>query len=199
MLEANARVVRVVDGDTIVASIGGDEERVRLIGINTPESVDPLPTEVFGVWRDGSMLVIHKQANLPRVCVVTGKPAAGARDLLVVWKSPGEFLARQTHLLVPLCRKELERYKLARRLILSGWLLTAGAIAIGVLRLALLTNDPWTRQVLTTLAVLTGIAGLAVWLIGVAITVAMGRGDYIWLAGAHRQFLSRLPRWTEQF
>ena len=29
--------MRVVDGDTIVAAIAGDEERVRLIGINTPE------------------------------------------------------------------------------------------------------------------------------------------------------------------
>jgi hypothetical protein len=169
----------------------------------SPECVDPLPTDVFGAWRDGSMLVIHNQTNLPRVCVVTGKLAAGARDLLVVWKSPGDILARQTHLLVPLCRKELDRYKFARRLILSGWLLTAGAIAIGVLRLLLLTNDPWTRQILTLLAVLTGMAGLAAWLIGVAInhiplTVAMGRGDYIWLAGAHREFLSRLPAWTEQ-
>jgi hypothetical protein len=167
----------------------------------SPECVDPLPTDVFGAWRDGSMLVIHKQTNLPRVCVVTGKPAAGARDQLLVWKSPGEFLSRQTHLMVPLCRKELERYKLARRLILSGWLLTGGAVALGVLRLILLTNDPLTRQILTSLAVLTGGAGLVAWLVGVAInqiplSVAMGRGDHIWLAGAHREFLNRLPQWA---
>jgi micrococcal nuclease len=36
---ANATVVQVVDGDTLVAWIGGDEENVRLIGIDTPESV----------------------------------------------------------------------------------------------------------------------------------------------------------------
>lgn len=29
-----ARVVRVVDGDTIIVQIGRDEERVRLIGFN---------------------------------------------------------------------------------------------------------------------------------------------------------------------
>lgn len=35
-------VVHVVDGDTIdVAPPGGDNERVRLIGIDTPETVDP--------------------------------------------------------------------------------------------------------------------------------------------------------------
>ncbi len=39
-------VVRVVDGDTLVVTGG---VRVRLIGINTPESVDPRrPVECFG-------------------------------------------------------------------------------------------------------------------------------------------------------
>jgi micrococcal nuclease len=33
--------VRVVDGDTIVVSIDGTTERVRYIGIDTPESVKP--------------------------------------------------------------------------------------------------------------------------------------------------------------
>ena len=32
-------VVRVVDGDTLVADIDGNETKVRLIGVNTPESV----------------------------------------------------------------------------------------------------------------------------------------------------------------
>jgi micrococcal nuclease len=48
-VEANAEVVRVVDGDTIVASIGGRDERVRLIGIDTPETVKPdSVVECFG-------------------------------------------------------------------------------------------------------------------------------------------------------
>lgn len=57
-----ARIVRIVDGDTIVVEIGdhapgpglgetvaGGEYRVRLIGIDTPESVRPgTPIECFG-------------------------------------------------------------------------------------------------------------------------------------------------------
>lgn len=35
----SARLVRVVDGDTIVVDIKGEESKVRLIGVNTPESV----------------------------------------------------------------------------------------------------------------------------------------------------------------
>jgi micrococcal nuclease len=44
-----ATVVRVVDGDTLVVDVGGREEHVRLIGIDTPESVAPnRPKECFG-------------------------------------------------------------------------------------------------------------------------------------------------------
>ncbi len=35
------KVIRVVDGDTIIVDYNGKEERVRLIGIDTPESVHP--------------------------------------------------------------------------------------------------------------------------------------------------------------
>ena len=49
VLEPNASVIRVVDGDTLVVHIGGDDERVRLIGIDTPESVKPeTPVECWG-------------------------------------------------------------------------------------------------------------------------------------------------------
>lgn len=45
----NATVVRVVDGDTVVVRIGGTEEAVRLIGIDTPESVArDQPLECYG-------------------------------------------------------------------------------------------------------------------------------------------------------
>jgi micrococcal nuclease len=44
-----ATVVRVVDGDTLVVDVGGTEEPVRLIGIDTPESVArDRPDECFG-------------------------------------------------------------------------------------------------------------------------------------------------------
>lgn len=39
----------MVDGDTIVVRLGSSEETVRLLGIDTPESVDPRsPVECFG-------------------------------------------------------------------------------------------------------------------------------------------------------
>ena len=44
-----ARVTRVVDGDTIEVSLDGAIEDIRLLGIDTPESVKPdSPIECFG-------------------------------------------------------------------------------------------------------------------------------------------------------
>jgi len=41
--------VRVIDGDTIVVMMDGRQERVRLIGVDTPETVHPeKPVERFG-------------------------------------------------------------------------------------------------------------------------------------------------------
>jgi micrococcal nuclease len=47
--QANAVVELVVDGDTVDVTIDGDGERVRLIGIDTPETKRPdTPVECFG-------------------------------------------------------------------------------------------------------------------------------------------------------
>jgi micrococcal nuclease len=44
-----ATVDHVVDGDTVVVDLNGREETLRLIGIDTPETVDPdTPPECFG-------------------------------------------------------------------------------------------------------------------------------------------------------
>ena len=44
------KVVKVVDGDTVAVGINNNKETIRLIGINTPETVDPRkPVECFGI------------------------------------------------------------------------------------------------------------------------------------------------------
>jgi micrococcal nuclease len=45
---SSGKVTRVVDGDTIHVAVGGREERVRYIGVDTPESVKPgTPVQCF--------------------------------------------------------------------------------------------------------------------------------------------------------
>lgn len=49
VLAHNATVESVVDGDTVDVRVGGRHSRVRLIGVNTPETVDPRRgVECFG-------------------------------------------------------------------------------------------------------------------------------------------------------
>jgi len=47
--EGFATAIRTIDGDTIVIDINGTQEKVRLIGVDTPEAVDPRkPVQCFG-------------------------------------------------------------------------------------------------------------------------------------------------------
>ncbi len=64
-----ATVVRVVDGDTLVAEVGTGTETVRLIGIDTPESVAPhRAVECYG----------HEAAT--RLAALAAPGHAGAAD-----------------------------------------------------------------------------------------------------------------------
>jgi micrococcal nuclease len=49
-IRTNAVVLRVVDGDTFIADVDGvGEATIRMLGVNTPETVDPRkPAECFG-------------------------------------------------------------------------------------------------------------------------------------------------------
>lgn len=63
-------VVRVIDGDTVDLSIGGKTERMRLIGIDTPETVDPRkPVQCFG-----------KEASAKLKALLTGKSVSLETD-----------------------------------------------------------------------------------------------------------------------
>lgn len=45
----NLQVIKVVDGDTLRVQVEGKDQAVRVIGINTPETVDPRrAVECFG-------------------------------------------------------------------------------------------------------------------------------------------------------
>lgn len=47
--QAATKVVRIIDGDTLVVDIDGDRERVRILSIDTPETKDPdQPVECLG-------------------------------------------------------------------------------------------------------------------------------------------------------
>lgn len=62
-----ATVTRVVDGDTIHVELGGSDETVRYIGVDTPESVKPgTPVECFAkkAGRHNAQLVDGEDVKL---------------------------------------------------------------------------------------------------------------------------------------
>jgi len=53
------RVVGVVDGDTLVVDLDGRSETIRLLGIDTPETVHPdRPPECFGAEASGRLALL---------------------------------------------------------------------------------------------------------------------------------------------
>ena len=75
--QETAKVLRVIDGDTIEIRLGNNLESVRMIGIDAPETVDPRKTiECFGkeASRKASVLLDGKEITLE------SDPTQGNRD-----------------------------------------------------------------------------------------------------------------------
>lgn len=66
-----ARVVRVIDGDTIVVAVGGQERSLRYIGIDTPEVNDPRP----------EMRALAQAATTANTDLVAGKEVTLVKDI----------------------------------------------------------------------------------------------------------------------
>lgn len=69
--EIKASIIKVVDGDTVEAELDGQVQKVRYIGIDTPETVDPRrPVGCFG-----------KEASSENKRLVEGKSVILAKDV----------------------------------------------------------------------------------------------------------------------
>jgi micrococcal nuclease len=67
----SGRIVRVVDGDTVIVRVEGRDLRVRYIGMDTPESVKPdSPVEAFG-----------REASAANEALVAGRDVVLERDV----------------------------------------------------------------------------------------------------------------------
>jgi len=90
-------VTRVVDGDTLVVSLGTSTEKVRLLGINTPETVDPRrPVQCFGKEASARMKslasgqMVHLETDSTQ-----GERDKYGRILAYVYLNDGQMLNRK--------------------------------------------------------------------------------------------------------
>jgi micrococcal nuclease len=91
----DARVVRVVDGDTLVASAGGRSFYVRLLGIDTPETHRPgTPVECGGPDASASMGALAAPGERVQLQPDPGQDRVDryGRLLAYVWLEDGRLL-----------------------------------------------------------------------------------------------------------
>ena len=83
-LESNANIDRVVDGDTIIVKIGKHSESVRLIGIDTPESVARTrPVQCYG--KEASLYMTEILPPGTDVTLIRDVEARDAYDRLLAY------------------------------------------------------------------------------------------------------------------
>jgi len=87
----SAKVVRVSDGDTFVATVNGRRERIRVIGVDTPESVAPnQPVEPYS--KEASDFAKHYLDGETVRLVGDAEPRDRyGRMLAYVWLEDGTF------------------------------------------------------------------------------------------------------------
>ena len=89
-----ATVERVVDGDTFIASANGRSLRVRLIGIDAPESVQPdAPVDCFGPEAAVALGRLIPPGTTVSAGYEAGEPVDQfGRQLWDVWLEDGRFV-----------------------------------------------------------------------------------------------------------
>ena len=163
-----------------------------------------------GVWRDGSQLVMCKDADLPARCVKTNEPSDRTLQRRLSWHNPLLYilvLSPLIYIIVALIVQKSanikvglspEGFRSRRWGIAIGWLsfLLGGVLfVVGVANSK--PNNNWWFVI---------IAGLVGGLIGIIVGVVKSRvvsatkitDSHVWLTGIHPDYLATLPQWSEE-
>ena len=146
-----------------------------------------------GVWRDGNLLVMHKQAALPHICVRTGEPATRHVPLRVAWfRCTWQLRLDRLPMQVPMCSRWAFYSTVGRRALMLCGLTVAVALAA---MFVLAGWSPANVQALLCGASIGALALLGAAALGEPLQFIRARGNYLWFRGAHPRFLERLPEW----
>jgi hypothetical protein len=137
-----------------------------------------------GLWRQGTLLVVHFNAQFPRRCVMTNQEADA--------RYPDELVKVEgREVLIPVSQDWVFRW---RRNVAVGWTLFLGGIALA-----------WfcPRLPGPTLSDLPPVVGTLMVMIGLFYFLLPQRRlglhaeslPYFWLSGVHPGFLKHLPEW----
>jgi hypothetical protein len=183
---------------------------------NVPQGYTPhTPTgpPFAGLWRQGKLLVMHKLAPLPDICLKSNLPATGRLKRKLQWHHPAIsitilagllvyvilalILTKRATIQIPLTD---EWFAIRLRRILFAWGL--GLVSIVLLVAGIAFVDQGEATVPAIAIMLAGVLFLAGLIYGqyapALVSPKRMTDDYIWLKGVHPDFLDRLEVWQWQ-
>lgn len=149
-----------------------------------------------GCWRHGSLLVVHEDAQLPPICVKTGKPATGYRPTKIYWSHPLRWPWEFVQFQVPLSAWSLYSFGRGRSIGLWVAIILTGVDVGALVVLGFLGRITEDTLLAAACGGILGLCLLAGWLaLAQPLHFVRRRGKYYWVSGARRPFLEQLPTW----
>jgi hypothetical protein len=169
-------------------------------------SVNPYAPSVFpatfdatgelgvGVWRDGNLLVVHWQAELPQVCVKTGEVATAFMEMTVKARNP-DTRPPQFTLRVPVSQRAIRARIRWPRVGFAAALLGG----VGFLLSLFIPRDLLPIYVWPGIwaAVFGGVGLIVASRYSQFLDIVRRDGEYFWFAGAGEAFLRNFPTWPK--
>lgn len=175
-----------------------------------PGSV-PFQQPLFaGLWRQGNVLVMHKAAPLPDICLKSNGKATRRLSRSLSWHHPAIYIlvliSPLIYIIVALILRKTatiqmpltdEWYARRRWRMLIAWSLALACVVIFGVGVALANQNQFDAAPLLFLLSIFGLLGAAIYGLLACRLVAPERmtDEYIWLKGVHPDFLNRLEVW----
>jgi len=161
-----------------------------------------------GLWRQGNVLVMHKAAPLPDICLKSNGKATRRLPRSLSWHHPAIFIlvviSPLIYIIVALIVRKTatiqlpltdEWYARRRWRMLIAWSLALACIPLFILSCALVEH--YDAAGLLMAGSIFGVLGAAIYGLLACRLVTPERitDQYIWLKGVHPEFLNRLEVW----
>jgi len=179
-----------------------------------PMMMQPQQATSGGLWRQGKLLVLHKNAPLPDVCLKSNQPATRRLKRNLSWHHPAIALSILAGVLIYIILAVVltkratiymaltdEWFGIRRKRILIAWGIVLLSIALGVGGLAMAAGaDAGQGGGLSCLACFVAMVLFFVGIIYGNYAARLVRpacitDQYVYLVGVHPNFLARLPEW----
>jgi len=153
----------------------------------------------IGMWRDGKLIVMHRDAPFPPFCIKTGQPAEQFRPQRLVWYYPIDWRSRRLQLHLPLSETACRAHRI--RCISGVAAISLPAVALVAQAIFMRIYSVGAFRIMGTVYGFLWLAGvlfaaLTAWRDSRLLKFVRVREDYLWLSGADRRFLNHLPLWV---